>query len=416
MPLFRAKFPTAHHFTVSLFGCQYHAAAPSPDKLRLIDAFGRLLRGSAALAVEELEQSGGGDAPTRVWMSHWASPQAFRAWWESPEVSAFWAALPHDGAPGFWRETVSLPATRAMYQGVAADQRDGFAHCAERIVPLTERIGYWGAYRSRLTKEEDEGTEGAGPGDPTMDGRQFASPLPAAPRPRPLGGQGGQVVRPGRVRMTTLPDNLCFVVEGQDYGAMGERERAHWDEHFDGLAKQWVTAVVTGGAERGLLSAWACHGLPSAAAGATKQQQQPGAAGSAGAADGAGDGDGGDVAGNGIFPGLEASTRQAQLLFWLDLSHMERMGKHDAGHVRLVRKFREGYGPGGAMEGGDLSLWVDLAVLKADEVDAEYVGCLDGTGFTAYDDHPLFASEVVAGATKLPAFYDAPIESKPEEW
>lgn len=366
MPLFRAKFLTAHHFTVSLFGCQYHADTPSPDKLALIDAFNNIIR-PAAIHTEELEQS---DVPTKVWMSHWASPQTFKSWWESPEVSAFWASLPDDA--GFWRETVSLPATRAMHQAVAEDQRDGFGHCSERIVPLTERIGYWGAYRSRLTK--------AHPDD------QFASALPAAPRPRPL----GQNVRPGRVRMTTLPDNLCFVVEGQDYGGMGDRERAHWDEHFDGLAKQWVTNVVTGGAEKGLVSARACHGFAGA--------KQLGATAAAG-----------------IFPGLEYN-RQAQLLFWLDMSHMEHMGKHDPGHVKLVRKFREGYGPGGVMEGGDLMLWVDVGVLKAEEVDAEYVGCYDGTGFTAFDEHPLFGSEVVTGTTKLPAFYERPIESRPEDW
>lgn len=352
----RAQFPAAHHFTVSIFGCQYHADSPSASKLALIDAFERLVR-PAAIHVEDFEQN---DLPTKIWMSYWASPQAFKTWWESPEVTSFWAALPA-GDAGFWRETVHLPAGRAMHQAVFDDRKDGFGHCGN-LCPLTEKMGYWGAYRSRLTKDHAED--------------RFASSLPAgpAPRGRPLGAE----VRPGRVRMTRFPDNLCFVVEGQDYSGMGPRERAYWDEHFDGLAKRWITNVVTGGPDKGLLSARACHGF----AGGKQLGATSGAAG--------------------IFPGLDY-VRQAQLLFWVDISRMEHMGKHDAGHVKLRGDFLRAYGPGGEMEGGDLLLWVDLGVLKADEVEAEYVGCYDGTGFTAFDEHPSFGSETVETAASLQA-------------
>lgn len=364
MPLFRVKFPTAHHFTVSIFGCQYHADNPSETKLALINSFDSLIR-AVAIHVEEFEQN---DLPTKIWMSYWASPQTFKDWWESSDVASFRAALADDA--GFWRETVSLPATRAMHQAVFNDRQDGFGHCGD-LVPLTERMGYWGAYRSRLTK------------DHTDD--KFASSFSAVPEPRPLGDQ----VRKGRVRMTTFPDNLCFVVEGQDYSGMGERERDYWNEHLDALTKRWVTNVMEGGAQKGLVNARACHGFAGGKQlGATKA--------------------------SGIFPGLDY-IRQAQLLFWLDLSHMEHMGKHDGTHVKLRQKFLKSYGPGGEMEGGELLLWVDLGVLKAEEVDAEYVGCYDGTGFTAFDKHPSFGSEVVETA-KLPAFFEHPIESKPEEW
>lgn len=63
----------------------------------------------------------------------------------------------------------------------------------------------------------------------------------------------------------------------------------------------------------------------------------------------------------------------------------------------------------------DLLLWVDVAVLKGEEIDAEYVGCYDATGFLAYDEHPAFKTERVKEAV-LPAFFDAPIPSKPIEW
>lgn len=364
MPLSRAKFLEAHHFTVSVFGIQYHADIPSASKIAAIGSFQDLIR-PFAIHVEEFEQN---DLPTKILMTYWASPQTFKAWWESADVKSFWQSLPDDA--GFWRETVNLPATRAMHQAAVDDRKDGFGHCGN-LCPLTEKMGYWGAYRSRLTKD--------GPED------RFASSLSAVPTPRPLSNK----VRRGTVRMTEFPDNLCFVVEGQDYSGMGQREVEYWNEHFDGLAKRWITNVMTGGSEKGLVNVRACHGIAS------------------------GNQHGGTQA-DGIFPGLNYS-RQAQLLFWLDMSYMERMGKQDTAHVKLRRDFLQAYGPGGEMEGGNILLWVDLGVLKTDEVDAEYVGCYDGTGFTAFDNQPSFRSEMVETAI-LPAFFEQPIESRPEKW
>ncbi|KAK1723618.1 hypothetical protein CaCOL14_007228 [Colletotrichum acutatum] len=383
--MLRSRFPSAHHFTVSIFGCQYHADSPSPEKLALINTFDGLIK-AAAIHVEELEQN---DLPSKVWMSYWKSPQVFKAWWESPETSAFWAALPENA--GFWRETVSLPATRSMYES-NKEKPSGFGHCGE-LIPLTSKTGYWGAYRSRMTPD--------GPED------KFESPLPAVPEARPLTDK----IRPGRVRVSKFPDNISFVVEGQDYSAMNDNEREHWNENFDGLTKQWVTNVMNAGPAGGMVSSRACHAFAG--------DKQPGATKSAvnGASTNGTNGTNGTLTnghGNGIFPGLDY-IRQAQILFWLDLSKMEHIGRTDKVHVKLRRDFFAAYGPGGVMEGGDLLLWVDVAVLKGEEMDAEYVGCYDGTGFLAYDAHPAFASEKVDIA-KLPAFFDAPIKSQPIEW
>lgn len=379
--MLRSRFPTAHHFTVSVFGCQYHADSPSAAKLDLITKFEHLAKASA-LGVEELEQN---DLPSKIWITYWASPQTFKAWWQSEDVSSFWAALPDDA--GFWRETVSLPATRSMFE-TNKPVPVGFGYCGE-FIPLTSKSGYWGAYRSRLTPES--------PDD------KFASPLAEVPRPRERTSE----IRRGRTRMSRFPDNICFVVEGQDYSGMPEREREHWDENFDALAKQWITNVVTGGPEQGLISPRACHGFKSGKAlGATRTN-------------GVSNGDGGEpngkTNGHGIFPGLDY-VRQVQVLFWHDMARMEHMGKYDKVHVKLRREFLGAYGPGGVMEGGDLVLWVDLGILKGDEIDAEYVGCYDGTGFLGFDHHPEYASEVGVASSKLPPFFDKPIESHPIEW
>ncbi|KAF4435207.1 phenylacetaldoxime dehydratase [Fusarium austroafricanum] len=370
--MLRSRFPTAHHFTIGLFGCQYHADTPSPAKLELIEKFDALIN-NACIAVEHLEQN---DIPSKIWMSYWESPQKFKAWFESDATAAFWDSLPEDA--GFWRETVNLPATRAMYEGTAK-YAQGFGHCGE-LIPLTSKTGYWGAYRSRMT--------------PDFEGDAFASPLDSLSKP-----PATNEIRQGRIRMSKFPDNLCMVVEGQDYSFMKQKERDFWNENFDGLTKKWVTTVVTTSPENGMANARACHAFAG-----VKQL---------GATNGSANGETNGTP-NGIFPGLDY-IRQAQILFWQDLAPMEHIGRWDKNHVKLRRSFMEAYGPDGPMHGGDLLLWVDMGILKANELDAEYIGCYDGTGFSAFAKHEGFDSEKVT-KSKLPAFFDEPIPSKPIEW
>lgn len=204
-------------------------------------------------------------------------------------------------------------------------------------------------------------------------------------------------------------------------------ERTYWDENFDGLAKQWITNVMTAGAAQGLVSGRACHAFGSgkqlgASSDASTKVTPDDANGRHGTtANGRHvDGDGDDLRTvskepSPLFPGLDY-IRQAQLLFWLDLSYMEHIGRWDKLHIQLRKGFLEAYGPGGAMEGGDLLLWVDLGILKGDELDAEYVGCYEGTGFLAYDHDAAFESRTTADSAHLPAFFDEPRDSKPIEW
>ncbi|SCO24431.1 unnamed protein product [Fusarium fujikuroi] len=352
--MFRARFPTAHHWTVSLFGCQYHGGLLSHARQQLVDAFDSLIK-SDALHVVELEQT---DIPSKVWLSYWGSPQSFKSWWESPRVVSFWINLPSNNA-GFWRETVSLPATRSIYES-NQDRTSGSSFCAE-VLPLPEKTGYWGAYHSRITPDDG--------------GKSFSSPLESVPERRPF----TQNIRHGRIRMKSLPDNLCFVIEGQDYSAMSPVELEYWNRNFDNLAKQWVHNVVTGGSTKGLVSARGCDR-------SFKDENHGGFT--------EGNVDTKVTSSNNTevqaYPFNIRSKCQVQLLFWLDISKMEHMGKWDQVHVKLRRRFMQEYGPGGAMEGSDLLLWVDLGIVKGKEIDAEYIGGYDSTGFMAYDDHPSF--------------------------
>ena len=248
---------------------------------------------------------------------------------------------------------------------------------------------------------------------------KFSSPLPAVPEPKRLSDE----IRLGRTRIVKFPDNINFVIEGQDYSAMPPAERMYWKENFDGITKQWVTNVMTAGPAKGMVSGRACHAFACGKQlGASSSDDTTKAAtkDNNGTTTGSGDDDDAVTAfvangGGSLFPGLDY-IRQAQLLFWLDLSYMEYIGKWDKVHVKLRRDFFAAYGPGGVMEGGDLLLWVDVGILKGDEMDAEYVGCYEGTGFMAYDHHAAFESRSDAKSAELPSFFDKPLESKPIEW
>jgi hypothetical protein len=84
---------------------------------------------------------------------------------------------------------------------------------------------------------------------------------------------------------------------------------------------------------------------------------------------------------NGNAASLTKINEMNQFAYCLDLAHFERMGK----------SFGE-YGPGGALQAGAAHLMVELCVLKASDLEAEYVGCVEGTGL-------MFLKEIVCSNT-----------------
>ena len=77
-----------------------------------------------------------------------------------------------------------------------------------------------------------------------------------------------------------------------------------------------------------------------------------------------------------------------QFAYVLDLAHFERAGRSFEDHRRLRKNMMELYRPGGELEGGDTHLMVELCVLKAADLEAEYVSCVEGTGL-------MFLEEIV---------------------
>lgn len=79
------------------------------------------------------------------------------------------------------------------------------------------------------------------------------------------------------------------------------------------------------------------------------------------------------------------------------MSKFERAGRAHRGHVKLRKKFMEAYCPVGKMGNGvgKITLWEETSIMKGNEIQAEYIGCRDGTGFMAYDKTDAVGSTVV---------------------
>lgn len=247
-----------------------------------------------------------------------------------------------------WRTWWSGAAAQSWWQGLPQDGPCGYWRevmtvPAERfnyaagtedrvgsagVLPLhpCATFGYWGAYRDRLPASAEDA---------------FESPLAAAPAP---------VVRDTRGRRVRVvaPDNLCFIREGQGWGGCGAEERAVWDEQMNPVIDTWVARLGADPVQTGCLSIR-------------------------------------DVAE--CDPGSGADhPRRSQFAFLLSLGHIEQAARTDPAHLAVhgafVKMYREPrFTP-------QMHVWVELAVLKRDELDAEYVNCDPGTGLL-----PFFAED-----------------------
>jgi hypothetical protein len=322
----------------SIFGIQYLGEVPDTRQQALIDNFTRLICSSAQHVDNIIQQNSINQ--TQIWLGYWSSPTSFKAWWQAAETAQLWNSLPPDA--GMWREILTVPRRRTQF-GTNKEERYGMAHIGT-LTPNTTKSGYWGCYRDRI--------EEATPAN-RLD-TPLSINLTAAP--------SSKTVRLGRVLMNKLPDNLCFVVEGQDHSHITADEKDHWFENFDAPVTKWITDIVAAGPEAGVLTSRLCLAPDS-----------------------------------GKFRNLDPMplnyNRKIQLFYFLDFGHMERLGRRNKGHVGLRSNFMQSYCPVGPMgKLGELLLWVETSILKSEEMECEYIGCLEGTGLMAYDHHVEFTS------------------------
>lgn len=357
------EFPSDEALAYSLIGVQYKGPTPPAQKAARIAALDALLKSSdsGAAHTDDLVQQGHGaqaDWHTRLWLSYWPTATAYDAWARQPAVASFWRGLPAADA-GVYREVLRVSPRRAQL-GTNKDQDAGLRHLG-RPKPLGEKAMYWGCYRDRYAD--------------TAAGHALASPLAGSapePRGRPGTGTGPARIRAGRTRVTRFPDHLCFVVEGQDHAALSPDEKDHWFQHFDGAVTTWMQDLLAAGPDDGLLDAKICYAPDSGRYHSNNNDN--------------------DQDDDDVVTALHYN-KKVQLFWFLDHRHMEKLGRSNKGHAALRQRFIQSYCPAGPMGAhGKLRLWVETSVLKADEIEAEYVGVVEGTGFLAYDHHPAFAS------------------------
>lgn len=343
--MWATNFPTTDSFVYSIFGIQYPTSSETPlePQHTLITTFTTLLPPSTTNHIDKLIQppttqaqaqsQGQAQVKTQIWLIYWSSRTAYEEWWSHPTVTHFWSTLPDDA--GMYRETLTIPRSRTQF---ATNKKEpvvgmGSLSCG-KYVSVLDKSGYWGCYRDRIPEMR-------------TDSHSLDS-LEEAPSDTTIPAEGG--IRYGRVKLAEVPENITFVVEGQDHSRITPEERKYWFENFNSLATQWMQDLATTTPAEGMIDARLCYDPDS---GRFQNGQ------------------------------LESQNyhRKVQLFYILDFGHMLKLGMKNRAHVTLRRRFLAAYGPRGVMsEGGGIQLWVETSVLTAGGVDCEYVGCMEGTG------------------------------------
>ncbi|KAL4815059.1 hem-containing dehydratase protein [Aspergillus spinulosporus] len=327
------KLPANIPIVLAVFGIQ-RLEANSANLL--IEAFNALFTTSAP-TIEHLEQDD--PTPTHLWLTYWPSKAAFETWWNSEPVSSFWSSLPDDA--GVYREIMTVPPGRTQHGTNAAERVNGMASLGI-LEDVSKKSGYWGCYYDRMA-------------DVTREKRNEIRSTAAKTPSRSSSALAGDKILRGRVRLNAgdLPDHIAFVVEGQDHSLITPEERSHWFEHFDAPVKRWIMDLVAAGPEHGVLNARLCY--------------EPA---------------GGIYRDTDAAPSALNYNRKVELFYFQDMEAMERIGRQNKGHVNLRREFMASYAPDGPMGRlpGKLCLWVEASILKGEEIEAEYVGCVKGTG------------------------------------
>ncbi len=357
MPLFLANLePPGLVFTYGLFGVQHDEL--TAEKKKFISDLYNLLSQSAG-RVDHLQDESHGvtrDGPrSTTFVAYWLKSADYENWKATSEVKQFWDNLPDDA--GVWREVMTVPKSRYMF---AANQHETSGLAALLGLKQSTDEGYWRVYRHRLSQHPDEHTD---PAD------TFTSAIVAAAQVKPHAGK--QVVdlskssvinkiKIGRVKITNIPDNLLYCREGQRQPGLPKEELEDWKERLAPHAVAWMDHLDTERNKNGVVSFTfnVGHEKPNATF-------EPGA-------------------------DLEVDTNAVaeanQLMYFLDLAHFEMAGRSFKDHVKLRSNTFEMYGKGGKHAKGKLSIWVELCVLKTGDLEAEYIGCREGTGLMLFEN------------------------------
>ncbi|KAJ5716756.1 heme-containing dehydratase [Penicillium malachiteum] len=335
-------------FVYSIFGLQYHHEIPTKEQAACQERFDNLITNHAT-HIDRLIQEGPAGSKlhkTFIWLGYWKTRTDYLNWWTSDEVANFWTIL--SPYAGMWREILMPSATRAQF-GTNQPKPSGLGHLGTPT-SLGEKSGYWGCYRHRMSTSQDDTFTTNIDKEIVQAHHERNDSYCEIP------------IRAGRQFVTNLPDNLCFVVEGQDHSEIADAEKDFWFRNFDQSVERWMKDLVSAGKGSGVLDRKLCYCPKS-----------------------------------GIFRESDLTAlnynKKVQLFYFKDLRHLEKIGRRNKGHVDLRHRFMAAYGPGGEMDSGKICLWVETTVVKGNEIECEYIGCSEGTGWLAFAGHEIFDVE-----------------------
>jgi hypothetical protein len=346
--------------TYGLFGVQHESL--TPEKRKFISTLYSLLAKSAGRVDHLQDQSYGlpRDGPkSTTFVAYWLRSEDYEKWKETEPVKEFWEGLPDDA--GVWKEVMTVPKSRFMHAS-SQPVKSGIANLLNLKHSTDE--GYWGVYRHRLLETPDKYTD---PSDTftsayitsaKADGTVTKSVIDI---PKSF---AGETVK-GRVRIYHVPDNICFVREGQRQPNISKEELDTWLESIAPYAKSWIEHLDSERNKNGVVAFSTHIGHEKPVSKTSQYDLDPGAD---------------------LEIDTDAVAETNQLAYFLDLAHFELAGRSHRGHIQLRKNTMALYGPGGKMSSGKAVLYVELCVLKSGDLDAEYIGCAEGTGLMYLKD------------------------------
>lgn len=254
-------------------------------------------------------------------LAYWLDAADYSAWSMAPEVLGWWQQLPGAASPSVGVWREAMVAPLTRFQyGAGSDHLAGLVTLTG--VEPSAKFGYWGGYRDRIP---DSATD------------KFLSPLSAVP---------DLIVREthGRRLRVVTPDNLCYLREGQGWDDAGSEERSIWQEQMEPTVADWTATLRDDPQRTGCLSVRCCREHDA-------NSGQP----------------------------LE---RQSQAVFALSLHHIERAARTIPTHLAVKDTFTRMHAE--AKFAPRMHVWVEMLILKAGDLVADYVNCHPHTGLLPY--------------------------------
>lgn len=291
-----------------------------------------------------------------IFQAFWFSNTDYEAWWQSTAVSNFWAGLEADA--GVWREIMRVSPRRFMHATGTA-KKQGLALVPEladvSYADIAPEKKYWGIYRERIPDHASDDFESAFISEAQrkeMEDKEVktipAKKTVALRDPPSSTDASSDQVHLGRVVLPHGIDNMLYVWEFQDYSQMTEQEKDIWNMDINPFVRGWMDSLDKERSKHGVLSFRHV---------ALKQL------------------------GDSVTPIVPETRIMSQFVFYLDLAAFEYSGKSTRDHFKARMAFEKHHKGSGAlgMGNGRTQLSVEVVILKKNDFEAEYIGCLDGT-------------------------------------